>query len=320
MDKSAKELIEKIAFGFVSGRGMFPQSRPSKADVRSARRLGRVEGGVLAGSGGLLAGTAGGYALAKKHDGKKKEEKDEPKKDDEKKEAQLELIQKIAGKHGNSKPGGHPGIRAGQARMAQRALAQKVGKGLLAAGGTAGALYGAYRGARGAYEQSKKRDEEKKDDEKKEAQLELIQKIAISPEIVGRAHAIRYEQAPKKGRAQMAQLPKRQANLYDNAYRRMTSEQQNKADDSFGETQDLLHQKQSSMKNIIDDIIKGAKDNSFGRPVHIQNDTQDWTPLAISKTAGMLMALEQQGYSVKQAAEYLGLTVSQVQDIVATVR
>lgn len=78
--------------------------------------------------------------------------------------------------------------------------------------------------------------------------------------------------------------------------------------------------KESSMKSIIDDIIKGAKDNSFGRPVHIQNDTRDWTPLAISKTAGMLMALEQQGYSVKQAAEYLGLTERQVQDIVATVR
>jgi hypothetical protein len=79
-------------------------------------------------------------------------------------------------------------------------------------------------------------------------------------------------------------------------------------------------EKKASMRNIIEDIIKGAKDNSFGRPVHIQNDTPDWTPLDIAKTAGALQALSEQGYSVKQAAEYLGLTEKQVQVIVATVR
>jgi hypothetical protein len=154
--------------------------------------------------------------------------------------------------------------------------------------------------------------------------------------------------------------------------------------------------KESTMKNIIDDIIKGAEQNTFGRPVRIEtnldkaaseliqkmaapsalsdqkhifvglqrmagvprkytdgklslNPTKDkdaiaakgkfnqwargaareaapekkegsWTPLDIAKTAGALVALEEQGYSVKQAAEYLGLTEAQVQDIVATVR
>lgn len=82
----------------------------------------------------------------------------------------------------------------------------------------------------------------------------------------------------------------------------------------------MAKEKKASMRNIIDDIIKGAKDNSFGRPVHIQNDTQDWTPLDIAKTAGALQALSEQGYSVKQAAEYLGLTEKQVQVIVTTVR
>lgn len=77
--------------------------------------------------------------------------------------------------------------------------------------------------------------------------------------------------------------------------------------------------KKSSMKNIIDDIIKGAEQNTFGRRVNIQQG-DDPSPLDLAKFAGMLQALGEQGYSVKQAAEYLGLTVGQVQDIVATVR
>jgi len=77
--------------------------------------------------------------------------------------------------------------------------------------------------------------------------------------------------------------------------------------------------KSASMKNIIDDLIKGAQHNSFGRPVSIQQGS-DPTPLDLAKFAGQLQALGEQGYSVKQAAEYLGLTERQVQDIVATVR
>lgn len=77
--------------------------------------------------------------------------------------------------------------------------------------------------------------------------------------------------------------------------------------------------KNSSMKGIIDDIIKGAEQNSFGRAVTIQADTE-FSPLEVAKIAGALTALSEMNYSVKQAAEYLGLTEKQVQDIVATVR
>jgi len=77
--------------------------------------------------------------------------------------------------------------------------------------------------------------------------------------------------------------------------------------------------KTSSMKNIIDDLIKGAQHNTFGRPVSIQQGSSP-TPLDLAKFAGQLQALSEQGYSVKQAAEYLGLTEHQVQDIVSTVR
>ena len=82
---------------------------------------------------------------------------------------------------------------------------------------------------------------------------------------------------------------------------------------------DEMGEKKSSMKNIIDDLIKGAQHNTFGRPVSIQQGS-DPTPLDLAKFAGQLQALGEQGYSVKQAAEYLGLTERQVQDIVATVR
>jgi len=77
--------------------------------------------------------------------------------------------------------------------------------------------------------------------------------------------------------------------------------------------------KNSSMKSIIDDIIKGAEQNTFGRPVNIQTNTE-WTHFDTAKTAGALQALGEQGYSVKQAAEYLGLTEAQIQHIVDQVR
>jgi hypothetical protein len=77
--------------------------------------------------------------------------------------------------------------------------------------------------------------------------------------------------------------------------------------------------KSSDMRAMIDDLIKGAKENSFGRPVHIQNATQDWTPLKVAEYSGALVALSERGLTEKEAAEYLGLTVAQVQDIVRTV-
>jgi len=85
------------------------------------------------------------------------------------------------------------------------------------------------------------------------------------------------------------------------------------------EDEDEDEEKTSSMKNIIDDLIKGAQHNTFGRPVSIQQGF-DPSPIDLAKFAGQLQALGEQGYSVKQAAEYLGLTERQVQDIVATVR
>lgn len=77
--------------------------------------------------------------------------------------------------------------------------------------------------------------------------------------------------------------------------------------------------KTASMKNIIDDIIKGASQNTFGRTVNIQQGF-DPSPLDIAKFAGALTALSEQGYSVKAAAEYLGLTETQVQHIINAVR
>lgn len=74
----------------------------------------------------------------------------------------------------------------------------------------------------------------------------------------------------------------------------------------------------SDMKSIIDDFIKGAKQNTFGRPVNIQADTE-FTPLDMAKVAGAVVALSEKGYSVKEASEYLGLTEKQIQDIVSTV-
>ena len=87
------------------------------------------------------------------------------------------------------------------------------------------------------------------------------------------------------------------------------------AHDALGEARS---QKTGGMKSIINDIIKGAQDNTFGRPVQIQADTE-WTPLDTAKTAGALQFLGEQGYSVKQAAEYLGLTENQVQFILKAV-
>lgn len=77
--------------------------------------------------------------------------------------------------------------------------------------------------------------------------------------------------------------------------------------------------KTSGMRSIIDDIIKGAEQNTFGRPVSIQADTE-WTHFDTAKTAGMLHALGEEGYSVKQASEYLGLTEAQIQHILVAVR
>ena len=90
----------------------------------------------------------------------------------------------------------------------------------------------------------------------------------------------------------------------------------------YGNAHDALGkargQKTGSMKSIINDIIKGAQDNTFGRPVTIQDDTE-WTHIDTAKFAGALQLLGEQGYSVKEASEYLGLTEAQVQGILEVV-
>lgn len=183
------------------------------------------------------------------------------------------------------------------------------------AAGTAAAGYGAHK----AYKHLTKKDEPV-NDEKKEAQLALIQKIAGSP---GRlrtdmAHtAYREMGVPIHGKPRQSVLDahSKQFNVpaAPPAFFGRDRPAEKKTPAGPGA------QKESSMRGIIDDIIKGAKDNSFGRPVSIQVDS-DFTPLDLAKTAGALQALSEQGYSVKQAAAYLGLTEKQVQDIVATVR
>lgn len=79
--------------------------------------------------------------------------------------------------------------------------------------------------------------------------------------------------------------------------------------------------KKSEMREIIDDIIKGAKDNGFGRPVNIQTswDAPDWTPLDTAKCAGMLIALDEQGYTMKEASEFLGLPEEHLQAVIKAV-
>jgi hypothetical protein len=91
------------------------------------------------------------------------------------------------------------------------------------------------------------------------------------------------------------------------------SKKENKDDKKKEESE-----KKSSMRDFIDDFIKGATHNTFGRPVNIQTQT-DFSPIDMAKVAGVVVAFSQKGYSVKEASEYLGLPVSQVESIVATV-
>ena len=77
--------------------------------------------------------------------------------------------------------------------------------------------------------------------------------------------------------------------------------------------------KTSSLRSYIDDIIKGAQDNTYGRPMAIQTNTE-WTHFDTAKTAGVLQYLGEQGCSVKEAAEYLGGTEAFVRGILAQVR
>lgn len=209
--------------------------------------------------------------------------------------------------------------------------AKNVGKGALAAGGTLLASYGAHK----AYKYlTKKKDEPKAEEPKKESSMldknaaELIQKLAAG-ETQLRQHM--YHSALKDLGQPMRKGPARQSVLDEHAktFNVPAAPPRPERDRSLAKTKRYLgppgtdprelRNKQSSMQTIIDDIIKGAEQNTFGRPVNIQVNS-DFTPLDIAKTAGALQALSEQGYSVKQAAEYLGLTERQIQDIVALVR
>jgi len=166
---------------------------------------------------------------------------------------------------------------------------------------------------------------------------ELIEKIALAPGTVGRAMAKRWVDpgSPRGSTPTSTGMTEKRLGQYDKALQRMTPSQRETAGDAHAShAVELVHrereanpskfkgtmfEKKSSMKNIIDDLIKGAQHNTFGRPVSIQQGF-DPSPIDLAKFAGQLQALGEQGYSVKQAAEYLGLTERQVQDIVATVR
>jgi len=153
------------------------------------------------------------------------------------------------------------------------------------------------------------------------ATRKLIEKIALSPETVGNAAAARLGPGIRKTEPLS---PKHKD--YTSYLKGKPPEYQAAASTAF---KSRLHgdeagvgagkQAQTSMRNIIDDIIKGAEQNTFGRPVNIQRDT-DWTHLDTAKVAGMLQALGEQEYSVKEAAEYLGLTEDVVQCILTDVR
>lgn len=186
----------------------------------------------------------------------------------------------------------------------------------VAKGATGGLLVGTAAGAGAHHLASKKKDE------KKEAQLELIQKLAVekralAPETVGRALVQRMARtAPSKAQGELG-LSYEKEKLYQNNLNKRPAAEQDRAVDAAAKTAPKMF-KQSSMKNIIDDLIKGAENNTFGRPVNIQTQT-DFSPIDMAKVAGAVVALSEKGYSVKQAAEYLGLTEKQVADIVSTV-
>lgn len=133
----------------------------------------------------------------------------------------------------------------------------------------------------------------------KEAQLELIQKLAGVPK--GREHlpAPKMESVPPKNRDYAA---------------KNTALQQSKDNKKA-----LLGSKTSSMRQYIDDFIEGGRNNSFGRPINVETNTE-WTHIDTAKTAGTLRLLSEAGYSVKQAAEYLGWTEAQVQYIISVTR
>ena len=192
---------------------------------------------------------------------------------------------------------------------------------LAAAGvGAAGAAgYGAYRGAKALHHKltgKKHAPEHEKEEEKKEAQLALIEKIAkkgfkpsgIKPE----NHPMHFPVQLAKGLAGAGAATLVAGGLAKKIHSHLRAKNKD-------EPMEEDEKKESSMKNIIDDLIKGAQHNTFGRPVSVQTNTS-WTHLDTAKTAGMLQALSEQGYSVKEASEYLGLTEAQIQYIVGAVR
>lgn len=81
-------------------------------------------------------------------------------------------------------------------------------------------------------------------------------------------------------------------------------------------------EKKASMNEIVASLIKGAKENTFDRPVHIQTGGdlgEGWTPLDTAKCAGMLIALDEQGYTMKEASEFLGLPEEHLQAVIKAV-
>jgi len=108
------------------------------------------------------------------------------------------------------------------------------------------------------------------------------------------------------------------ANLFGQRAAKSPAGADRSADIEIGKGQKAQVKSSSDMRSIIDDLIKGAENNTFGRPVNIQTQT-DFSPIDMAKVAGAVVALSQKGYSVKQASEYLGLTEQQIQHIVSTV-
>ena len=146
---------------------------------------------------------------------------------------------------------------------------------------------------------------------------ELIQKMAGIPQGL----------RDLRSGGSMAQMPsshqtyaagRSNANLFGQRAAKSPAGADRSADIEVGKGQKALVKASSDMRSIIDDLIKGAENNTFGRPVNIQTQT-DFSPIDMAKVAGAVVALSEKGYSVKQAAEYLGLTEAQLQDIVSTV-
>lgn len=89
---------------------------------------------------------------------------------------------------------------------------------------------------------------------------------------------------------------------------------------------DLIHKlaasrQDNSMRGLMDTFIDGAVNNGYGRTVTVQEDKlAAATPLDLAHMAGTLQALSEQGFSLKEASEYLQVPEATIQAVLVAVK